>query len=144
MVKAIMGGFLFSAYSKSDQATIRARMNLYWDEGFEQELIEYLISKYPVVLEEINNLIATIKDSLSLFESERLGTFLRQSKGFLDEEWGWVWNYIVISLDNSLDIARELQTIKACSVVERKQIDTLLRALELVENINERLPENFL
>lgn len=146
MVKAIIGGFLFSAYSKSDQATIKTRMNLYWEEGFDQELIEYLINKYPVILEEINLLIASIKDSLSLFESERLGTFLRKSKGILDEEWGWVWNYIVMAFGHSLniDIVRELQTIKDWLVVERKQIDILIRALELVEYIkNEQLPENF-
>ncbi len=144
MVKSVIGGFLFNDYSRSDQATIRARINFYWDEGFDRELIEYLINQYPLFLEEINHLIASIKDSLSLFESERLGTFLRQSKGFLNEEWNWVWNLVIEELEKSLDITRELQSIKAWSGIERKQIDTLLKALELVGYIkSEPLPETF-
>ena len=56
--------------------------------------MEEIIATNPDILEEINLVLSTNRDLLSMFETSELNFFLGRTTGYLDEEWTWVWDYI--------------------------------------------------
>lgn len=93
MKLSLVSTYLFSDYPLSSKNLINTKVELFERNYVSEEFTIDLVQNSPCIIEELNLIISSIKDKLSIFEIEELNQFLSRTKGYLDEEWNWVWNY---------------------------------------------------
>ncbi|WP_077369756.1 PglZ domain-containing protein [Anaerosalibacter sp. Marseille-P3206] len=93
MKLSLVSTYLFYDYPLSSKNLISTKVDLLEKNYVSKEFVMDLIQRSPYVIDELNLIISSMKDKLSIFEVEELNQFLSRTKGFLDEEWNWVWNY---------------------------------------------------
>ena len=106
---SLVASYLFSKYPVSSKNLVNTRISLIDDIDVSEELVEGLIKTYPNIISHINITISSIKNKLSIFEEGDIDAFLDRTKGYLDEEWEWVWKHIRENF--SINMNKELSKI---------------------------------
>lgn len=108
--KSLISTYLFENYSISSQNIIKSKVEIFKTAYIYGDYIKKLINTYPEIVEGLNFIISTEKNKLSIFEPKDIYEFLKMTKGYLEEEWNWVWDYLKSNYDHkSLDYIKILQ-----------------------------------
>ncbi|HCS73737.1 MAG TPA: hypothetical protein DIW17_07670 [Clostridiales bacterium] len=139
--KNVMATYLFNEYPLSSKSILHQRIafrdSLFFDPAFAESMLE----KHRLLAEEINYTVFSCRDSLSIFESNDLEIFLRRTKGYLDEEWFWVWNHLNEHFSES-SIENEISRLLAWSRVNRPELLLLQKLFALKIVIDQDYSQN--
>lgn len=139
--KNLIATYLFNDYPQSNKNILRQKLVFRDSLYFGADLAERLILGNSSAVEEINHAVFSVRDNLSIFELSDLDGFLRRSKGYLSEEWHWVWTYVKCHIYED-SIQEELNKILAWTGIARPELMILQRLFELMLVIeNDYIPE---
>lgn len=83
-----------------------------------ENYVKEIINACPEAIENLNFILFTNKSKLSIFEIKDVYEFLGLTKGYLAEEWNWVWDYLKSNHDcessDYIKVLREVYTWVNC------------------------------
>lgn len=144
--ECLIATYLFESYRDSSKNIIKSKVDLLDDVYVSEDYIKEIMDTYPEVIENLNFILFTNKSKLSIFEIEDIYEFLGLTKGYLNEEWNWVWNYLRSNYDcKSSDYIKALREVYIWinCYDEKYNVKILLDLLKFNDEVEEyKTPQN--
>lgn len=110
--ECLIATYLFEDYRDSSKNIIRSKVDLLGDVYVSESYVKKIMATCPEVIENLNFMLSTNRSKLSIFEAQSIYEFLGLTKGYFEEEWDWVWNYLKSSYDcGSSDYIKTLREV---------------------------------
>lgn len=143
--ECLVATYLFEKYSFSSKNIIKPKIELFDKIYVSEDYIKKIMYTYPEIIESINFILLTNRNKLSIFETENINEFLRLTKGYLNEEWNWVWDYLKSNYDYKslgyIEILEEVYIWVNCDA--KYSIEILLNLIKYNGEMKEyEIPKN--
>ena len=136
----LIATYLFEGYRDSSRNIIKSKVDLFDNVYVSENYVKEIINACPEAIENLNFILFTNKSKLSIFEIKDVYEFLGLTKGYLAEEWNWVWDYLKSNHDcessDYIKVLREVYTWVNCDNA-KYNVKILLGLPEFNEEIGE-------
>lgn len=141
---SLVATYLFSNYPQSSKNLIKSKAEVFDSVFVSEKYVSEILSMSNGIIEKLDFTLSSVKEKLSIFEKKNLDEFLSCTKGYLEEEWRWVWGYLKTSFGKE-KYEEDLLKIKlwAKKKKAKQNIDILERlVIYKEERVALRTPKN--